>query len=276
MGLDMEENKSVRGWIEDLPKRGRIIFCVDDLKVQFPNVTNEAIRLSVHRLKNKGRVCSVWRKYYVVVPDEYALRGFVPPIEYIDKLMNSLGYKYYVGLLSAAALHGSSHQQPQSFMVVVNSNDVKSKADNNISLCFIAKSQIIEDLLLRKNASYGEVLVSNPIMTALDLILYENRIGGLERAAEVIDGLSDDFKIADSQSELWTSFPIPVIQRFGYILESILGYTKLSDAVYQKLCNTGIELRKNYLDSKLRHSTTDEFTYDPKWKIIVNTDLELG
>jgi len=176
----MEEIQSVRGWIEDLPKRGRIIFCFNDLKDQFPNMTNEAIRLSVHRLKNKGRVSSVWRKYYVVVPDEYASRGFVPPIEYIDKLMSSLGHKYYVGLLSAAALLGSSHQQPQSFMIVVNSNDVKSKADNNISLRFIAKSQINKDLLLRKNASYGEVLVSNPIMTALDLILYENRIGGLK------------------------------------------------------------------------------------------------
>ena len=271
----MEENQSVRGWIEDLPKRGRIIFCFDDLKSQFPNLTNEAIRLSVHRLKSKGRVCSVWRKHYVVVPDEYALRGFVPPIEYIDKLMKSLGHKYYVGLLSAAALHGSSHQQPQSFMIVVNSNDVKSKADSNISLRFIAKSQIHEDLLVRKNASYGEVFISNPIMTALDLIQYENRIGGLERAAEVINGLADELKIADSQSELWTSFPIPVVQRFGYILESILGYAELGDAVYQKIRNTGIVLRKSYLDSKLKHIATDEFNYDPKWKMIVNTDLEL-
>jgi predicted transcriptional regulator of viral defense system len=271
----MEENQSVRGWIEDLPKRGRIIFCFDDLTSQFPTLTNEAIRLSVHRLKSKGRVCSIWRKYYVVVPDEYALRGFVPPIEYIDKLMNSLGHKYYVGLLSAAALHGSSHQKPQSFMVVVNSNDIKSKADNNISIRFISKLYINEDLLLRKNASYGEVFVSNPIMTALDMVLYENRVGGLERATEVIDGLADVFMIADSQSELWTSFPIPVVQRFGYILESILGYTELGDALYQKIRNIGIGLRKTYLSSKLKNITTEKFTYDSKWKMIVNTDLEL-
>ena len=265
----MEENQSVRGWIEDLPKRGRIMFCFDDLKSQFPNVTNEAIRLSIYRLKNKGRVCSVWRKYYVVVPDEYALRGVVPPIEYIDKLMSSLGYKYYVGLLSAAALHGSSHQQPQSFMVVVSSNDIKSKADKNISLRFIAKSQINVDLLLRKNASYGEVMVSNPIMTALDLIQYENRIGGLERAAEVIDGLVDELNIDDSHSELWTSFPIPVVQRFGYTLESLLGYTELGDAVYQKTQDIGIKFRKNCLAPKLRHMINDESTYDSKWKMIV-------
>ena len=87
--------------------------------------------------------------------------------------------------------------------------------------------------------------------------------------------MADEFKVADSQSELWTSYPIPVVQRFGYILESILGYAELSDAVYQKIRNTGIKLRKIYLDSKLKHIATDEFTYDSKWKMIVNTDLEL-
>jgi len=271
----MEENQSVRGWIEDLPKRGRIVFCFDDLKKQFPIISNEAIRLSVHRLKKKGRVCSVWREHFVAVPDEYALGGFVPPVEYIDKLMNSLGHKYYVGLLSAAALYGSSHHQPQSFMVVVNSNNIKSKKDKNISLRFISKSQIHEGNLIRKNASYGEVMVSNPIMTALDLINYENRIGGLERAAEVIAGLADELNISDSQSELWASLPMPVIQRFGYILESLLGYNELGDALYRKTKCIGIVFRKSCLDPKLKHIVNDESAYDSKWKIIINTDLEL-
>ena len=271
----MEESQRVRGWIEDLPKRGRIMFCVDDLKHRFPGSSNDAIRLSIHRLKNKGKVCSIWRQFYVVIPDEYALRGFVPPIEYIDKLMNSLGHKYYVGLLSAAALHGSSHQQPQSFMIVVNSNNIRSRTDKNIDLRFFAKSQIPDELLLRRNATYGELNISNPVVTALDMILYEDRVGGLERAAAVIDGLVDEIDIADSRPEQWTSFPIPVIQRFGYVTESILGYTELGDSIYKKIQDIGIIFRKSFLDPKVKLENDNDLSYDLKWKIIINTNLEM-
>lgn len=34
--------------------------------------------------------------------------------------MKFLGQPYYVGLLSAAALHGAAHHQPQEFQVVTN------------------------------------------------------------------------------------------------------------------------------------------------------------
>lgn len=271
----MDENLSVRSWIEDLPKRGRITFNIGDVEQQFPNMTKGAIRASIYRLANKGRVCSVWRNYYVVVPDEYSRRGFVPPIEYIDNLMNYLGHSYYVGLLSAAALHGSSHQQPQSFMIVTSSKDIKNKASQNVDLRFFIKSRITPESVQRRNASYGEVNISNPIMTALDLILYENRIGGLERAAEVIRGFTEELNIAESNPALWDSFPIPVIQRFGYILESILGYPNLGDAVHQKVRIMGISFRKSLLDPKMKLKNTNECPYNPKWKIVVNTGLEL-
>jgi predicted transcriptional regulator of viral defense system len=132
-----------------------------------------------------------------------------------------------------------------------------------------------DDHLLRRNASYGEINISDPIMTVLDLILYENRIGGLERVAEVIGGLIDVLEITDTSSELWRSFPIPVIQRFGYILDSILDYPELGDMLYQKTRNINIAFRRSFLDPKSKHKDKHEYLYDPKWKIVVNTDLEL-
>ena len=271
----MGDNRSVRSWIEDLPKRGRITFSIEDVKRQFPNITKATARSSIYRLANKGRVCSVWRDYYVVVPDEYALRGIVPPIEYIENLMSHLGYNYYVGLLSAAALHGSSHQQPQSFTVVTNSDNIKSKVSQNVDLRFFVKSRINKEFLQRRNASYGEVMISDPLMTALDLILYENRIGGLERAAAVIDGLAEELSITNSKPLLWESFPIPVIQRLGYIVESVLGYPELGNAVHQQVRSMGNGFRKSLLDPRIKPSNADEYTFDQKWKIIVNTNLEL-
>ena len=271
----MEATHNVRQWIEDLPKRGRIAFSMEDLKRLFPSMPKEAVQSSIYRLIGKGRVCSVWRNFYIVVPDEYALRGFVPPIEYVDGLMRYLGIRYYVGLLSAAALHGSSHQQPQSFMVVVNSNNLKKKKSPDAGLHFIAKSQIQDKFLQSRNTSYGEVKISDPVMTVLDLILYENRVGGLERAASVIDGLVDELDLADSDPAIWTAFPIPVIQRFGFIIESILEYHELGDVIYNKINNLGITFRKSFLDPRIKATEIKESNYDRKWKMIANTDLEI-
>lgn len=271
----MEGNQSVRNWIEDLPKRGRITFSIDDVERQFMNMNKEAIRASIYRLIKKGRVYSVWRNYYVVIPDEYALRGFVPPVEYIDNLMHHLDHRYYVGLLSAAALHGSSHQQPQSFTVVTSSDDIKSKVWRNVDLRFFVKSKIYDDFLQQKNASYGGVKVSGPIMTALDLIFYENRIGGLERAAAVIDGFAEKLDITSSNPKLFASFPLPVIQRFGYIVELILGNAELGDTVNQIIRSMGYGFRKSFLDPRAKSTIADEYPYNQRWKIIVNADLEI-
>ena len=248
---------------------------MENLELQFPDMHKEAIRSSLYRLVGKGRVCSVWRNFYVYVPNEYALRGFVPPIEYIDSLMRYLGHKYYVGLLSAAALFGSSHYTPQSFMVIADSNQLRSKNDADVSLRFVSKAQIQDAFLLSRNASYGEIKVSNPLLTALDMIHYENKVGGLERAASVIEGMADEIDVSDINAAIWNSFPIPVIQRLGYIVELVLGFTKLGDVIYNKTREAGIMFRKNPLLPEAKVKETDEYTFEPKWKIIVNTEMEV-
>jgi len=271
----MERNMAVKRWIEDLPKRGRIAFSIDEVKNQFPDLSKRALQSLMCRLVSKGQVCSVWKNYYVVIPAEYALRGTVPPIEYIDNLMKHLGHEYYVGLLNAAALYGSSHQQPQSFMVISNSKDIKSKISHNINLRFFIKSYINDEFIQRKNASYGEINISNPVMTALDLVMYENRIGGLERIAAVLDGLADELNIVDSNPALWNSFPIPVVQRLGYIMEIVLGYSELGEAIYKKICTMGNGFRKNHLDPRLKQENTVVYPYDSRWKLYINTILEV-
>jgi hypothetical protein len=37
---------------------------------------------------------------------------------FIDDMMKSLNKRYYVGLISAAALHGAAHQKPMEYYVI--------------------------------------------------------------------------------------------------------------------------------------------------------------
>jgi hypothetical protein len=56
-----------------------------------------------------------------VVPREYRAAGCPPASWFIDDLMRHMGRRYYVGLLTAAALHGAGHQQPMAFQVMADS-----------------------------------------------------------------------------------------------------------------------------------------------------------
>jgi len=59
-----------------------------------------------------------WFVYtYVLVPLEYLHAGAPPPSWFIDDLMKAMERPYYVGLLSAAGIHGASHQQRLSCSV---------------------------------------------------------------------------------------------------------------------------------------------------------------
>jgi len=268
------QNRNVRNWIEELPKRGRLTFSMEELRSIFPAIPKETLRSVISRLTQKERVRSAWRGFYVVVPDEYGLRGIVPPIEYIDYLMKHLGRDYYVGLLSAAALQGASHQQPQSLMVVTDSKNLKDSIKGNIAIKFISKAGFSEKYLYEKNVGRGKVVLSSPALTSLDMILYEGRIGGLERAASVLDELSEILNYDDTDADLWENFPRPVIQRLGFILEHVLMRPQLGEVIFRKSYDAGIVFRKTLLDPLLKDSHSEPYDFDIRWKLVVNAKME--
>ena len=86
------------------------------------SVSDEALQTAARRLAAKKRLVIPRRGFYVIVPLEYQTAGAPPPDWFIDDLMKFQERPYYVGLLSAAALHGSAHQQPQEFQVVTDAS----------------------------------------------------------------------------------------------------------------------------------------------------------
>ena len=109
---------SIDNWIIGLQKTGKVSFSRDDVEKQFPNSSKNAISFSLNRLTENSRIASVWKGFYVIIPVEYALRGSVPPVLYIDDLMKHISRKYYVALLNAAEFYGAAHQRLQQYSVV--------------------------------------------------------------------------------------------------------------------------------------------------------------
>ena len=120
-------NNYLLTWIEQLQSRGIISFSHDDLITNFPERSEHAIIQTLSRLSQRGRVVPIYKGFYLIVPAEYAAMEILPPIIFIDYLMEFLSKPYYVGLLSAAALYGAAHQQPQEFFVITNTKQLATR-----------------------------------------------------------------------------------------------------------------------------------------------------
>jgi predicted transcriptional regulator of viral defense system len=270
----MEQYSKIRYWIEDLPKRGKIVFSQQEIEKQFPHLSLDSIRSSLYRLVAKKKIQSVWHGFFVIVPVEYGLKGVVPPVEYIDHLMKYLGKDYYISLLSAAALHGAAHQQPMEFYVITNSDNLRDKLKGDIKINFATKKNIPTQYLTQIMTNSGYVNVSTPELTAFDLIVYAKNIGGMNRVATVLSELAEAMNFEKSDVDFFKLFSNAAIQRLGYLLE-LLGFNDLSDTLEEKSKQADIKFKKYPLSAVAKGANLSGCPIDDKWKIIINTPIEI-
>lgn len=265
--------KRLEYWIEEQQSRGRLAFTTTGLKTNFANDSETALKRMLDRLSEKEKIVSVFKGYYIIVPPQYSTKGILPPTFFIDGLMRFLKRKYYVGLLNAAALQGAAHQQPQEYFVITEYPVLRPTNKKGIKINYISTKRLPADILIeKKKTETGYINVSVPILTAIDLINYEKRIGGLNRAANVINELLENIKQKDITRELVDCFNTTTLQRFGYILEEFLNRQNLSDKLYS-LCKK-MDIKFYSIPLKASGEKIKEPTND-KWKIIVNTEIEI-
>ncbi|MDR3338989.1 MAG: hypothetical protein LBT25_02640 [Candidatus Symbiothrix sp.] len=271
----MEKYSTIRYWVEDLPKRGKNTFTQKEIEEHFPALPLQHIRNTLVRLAKKKKIQSIGRGFFVIVPVEYGLKGIVPPIEYIDQMMKYLNREYYVGLLNAAALHGAAHQQPQEFTLIVDTNNLRDKVKKGVKINFVAKKNIPASLIKQVMTKNGYVQVSNPELTAMDLILYVRETGGINRAATVLDELAEVMDFSYIGQDFFACFNVAVVQRLGYILDDILEQKELADMLYQKATAAGIHFRKYPVKVIGKEEKLSAYPVNDKWKIIINEQIEI-
>jgi len=270
----MIEYNNIRDWIEDLPKRGKITFSKAEVELQFPHLTNRNIQNTLNRLVGKKKIQSVWRGFWVVVPIEYGLKGVVDPIEYIAQLMDFLGQKYYIGLLSAAAIHGAAHQQSMELMLVTNSNHLREKIKNDVKISFTSKKKIPQQYLQQITVKSGYIPVSTPELTAIDLFLYVKNVGGINRIATVLSELAEVIDFEKISFDFFENANTADIQRLGYLLET-LGFIDVANVLYRKISEANLKFRHYPLCIKRQRENMSDFPTSEKWKIIINEEIDI-
>jgi predicted transcriptional regulator of viral defense system len=262
----------LRDWVEQLQSKGKLAFSLSQAHEAFSELSEDAVKLALNRLSKKAKVLSIYKGYYLIVPPQYASKGILPPALYIDGLMQFLQRPYYVGLLSAAAYHGAAHQQPQEFFVVTSLPALRATERKGTKVNYISKKAINEALVESRKTESGYLKISSPVLTATDLVQFEKRIGGMNRAATVINELAEVLKPEMFTSILFDEVSTHSIQRLGYILEYKAKRKDLAEALLLK----AKEAKLSFFRVPLKSDLPDKgFSSDDKWKVIVNTEIEI-
>ena len=266
-----QTDMTIRSWIKQREIAGRPTFSIADVKEEFPNTSVRVITSELYRLSKQSIIVSVYKCFYTVMPVQYSARGVVPPLYYIDQLMSYLGKPYYISLLSAAELHGAAHQRPQKFSVTTILPKTPTYSQYNNQLMWNYRREIPENLLMQKNSETGRVKFSSPELTAVDLVQYNQLIGGLSMAATVLEELLEYTDFNKQFETLLSVTNIPTLQRLGYIAEVILEETEQANTLFNLLKSNNKRMKKVPLDSD--HST-DGCQIDNRWNVIINQTIE--
>ena len=262
---------TVTNWIEDLQQDGRVCFSLVDAVEKFPQHNRIVLKNALTRLVSKKKICSVWKGFYVIIPIEYQSKGIIPEVYYIDWLMKFLGRDYYISLLSAAVFYGAAHQQPQEFTIVTTPPSLRSTQKKGTKINFNNKATIFEQFTEQRKTPTGYIRISSPELTATDLIQFEKEIGGINRAATVLNELAESCDFSKLTKEFFEYVPTPVIQRLGYLLD-VLDCQSQADNLHSVIKKYDIAFRKTPL--KIRGKTVN-CEENKKWKIIINEQIEI-
>lgn len=259
-------------WTEKCLSKGKMSFSLKEVKIAFEN--DAAIKSGLNRLVQKQKIISIFKGYYLIVPPQYSSKGILPAALFIDGLMNFLDRKYYVGLLNAAALYGASHQQPQEYFVVTGYPVLRATNKKGIKINYISTKEFPPEILTeKKKTETGYISVSNPLLTAIDLIMYEKKIGGLNRAATVINELAETMKPGDINEAIIKYAAAASLQRLGFVLEEILNKKGLAEKLLS-LCKKR-EI-KFYLIPLKASGKKEKESISDRWKLIINAEIDPG
>ena len=260
------QSTSLSAFVDRLQQSGRYAF---DRKEALKELKTSpvALKLSALRLARQGRLVSPRRGFFVIVPLEYKIAGSPPPSWFIDSLMNFEGEPYYVGLLSAAALHGAAHQQPQEFQVMAP-RQLKTAMAGRSRIRFLLKKHIHRTETVPFKTETGSMNVSTPEATALDLLRYPRYAGGLNNIAVVLAELAEKIDPHKLAATAQRADDPPTAQRLGFLLEHV-GQQQKTEPLAEWIHSLRVRTVRLQASGPLRDHKSKS------WKLIVNEDVEV-
>ena len=204
--------------------------------------------------------------FYVIVPPEYRAVGAPPASWFIDDLMKYLDRPYYVGLLSAAAIHGAAHQQPMVFQVITDKPHREVRA-GKVVIQFSMANNVLKMPVTEKQTETGTMRMATPETTAFDLVRFSSSAGNLNNVATVLVEISESIE-ADALVNIAPLVKLSDVQRLGYLFDA-LGRSALVNPLAKWLA------KRKPRAILLNPGSDSQGEMDNRWHVLPNIDLEI-
>jgi len=265
--MQHQRPESLAKLIDELQGGGRYTLTRDEA-IAALGITDVALTKAVQRLVARNRLAVPRRGFYVIVPIEYRQAGAPPPDWYIGDLMTFSDRKYYVGLLSAASLHGAAHQQPQEFQVITG-GQLRPVAAGRGRIRFFWKRAMESTPVVDVRTETGLMHVSTPEATALDLLRYLDAAGQLGHVATVLAELAEKMDPERTVEAAKLDDSLPNAQRLGYLLD-LVGAGDVGNGLADWIA----ERRPRYLALR-SDRMSGVASKDRRWRVLVNEKIEV-
>ena len=215
---------SLKQFTDDMLASGKSYFVRDEALVQL-ELSSKAFTAASNRLKKKSQLASPFRGFYLILRPEDRFAGAPDPNCWIDPLMQYLNFDYRITLLTAAALHGSSHQATMLFQVAV------PKQLRNIEIGRHKVQFVYQNpanfrttnqpkwLFLSKSLS-GFTKAAGVESTLLDCARYYRKAGGINSLAQITKDIG--YKARPKElAKIANSYENSTVRRLGYLLNYV-------------------------------------------------------
>lgn len=259
---------------DEVVGRGVSALTLDQI-VDLTGLSRGAAREAMRRARAAGHFFAPAPGLYIPIPSEFSTWGVVPAMDFIDQLMGFLGRAYYVGLLSAAELHGAAHQRPQTFQVLVDRR-IADRDIERVRLRFYERAGLDDIPVVRHNSHTASVRVSSPEATVFDLVERPNDSGSLFNVATIIGELVGEQALdSDRLMELAPSYPLAVVRRLGWLLDrdsEFVDTSALAEPLHEYVACRSAKGRRAV--DLLQAGGPRRGSADLRWGVVVNTDVE--
>lgn len=242
-GGDPATPRSRRGaaaaFVDGLLERGRAAFPISDLMAA-TGLSVIGARRQLARMSVQVRRVAPRQAFFLILGPEQRVLGAPPATWWLDDYFRWLGRPYYLALQSAASEYGSAAHAIQVTQVMT---DLPRRAVQlgRVRVQFFVKRAVARTPVQAITSANAPLVASTPEATAVDLVRYANRVGGLSRAAETIAPLVARLKRGALVRALEVDGEAPSAQRLASILAD-LGKPDLAQAIRARFPSTGSEV----------------------------------
>lgn len=267
MKATKEKHRKLADYIESIQSNGKYWFTKKDV-IKVLKITEKAFNNATHRLIKQTKIERIRNGFYVIIPPEFRNSKGLPPTYYIDALMSFHKQSYYIGVLSAASLHGASHQAAQELQVITT-KPLKLIETKQARIRFITKKNFESSPVIKMKTPTGYINVSTKEATILDLLKYVRLAGHLDNVTTVISELMEDIKVEDLIKIAKGEKEFSHLQRLGFLIDKFSISTSASKELHKIIKSKNPNLV--FLRPDKRKGVTEK---NLKWNVLVNTPVE--